>query len=184
MLNFNYTVYVVVMYVLFSVVILTLVGVVVLAWCLRTNNEQSKGLKMLTKVLQVSSDVFFIVFFMILAGEGPSRGAWRGEEGWPSVTHNSTTLPYILPPTLLPDYFTSFWSCDYTTSPIMHNYWTEIECFGTPHLINAIVALIGLFISMPMTVAIQTATCVLNPVAKGVMASSDARNKVKVGDQG
>lgn len=63
----------------------------------------------------------------------------------------------------------------------MHTYWTDVQCFGMPHLINAIVALIGLLVFVPMSIAVQTATCDLNPVAKGVMASSDARNKIRVG---
>lgn len=68
------------MYIFFSIVAITLLGILGLAWRLRSN-EQSKGLKILAKFLQVSTDVFFIVFFMILAGEvrgtapnGPRKG--------------------------------------------------------------------------------------------------------------
>jgi len=71
------------MYILFSIVMVTLLGVLVLAWRLRSN-EQSKGLKMLAKFLQVLTDIFFIVFFMILAGERRETAPLRDEGDDPS----------------------------------------------------------------------------------------------------
>ena len=113
-------------------------------------SEQSKWLKTLASMLKVSSDVVFSVMYMSVL-----------------------------------DYFLFIFSCDFKATPVVHFFFTTedgapLQCLTMPNIIVLGVAGFTSLIFVVASASIQTASCELNPCAKGTLASPAAAMKIKV----
>ncbi|GIL69032.1 hypothetical protein Vretifemale_11, partial [Volvox reticuliferus] len=79
------------------------------------------------------------------------------------------------------DYMVFLFNCKYAghgSHP--HQYFTQVECFRTPHLIHMTVAGFTAIVFFCSTALMLVAGCDLNPVARGIMASPSAVTRLRV----
>ena len=78
------------------------------------------------------------------------------------------------------NYFLFMYSCNFTSSPVMHSYFTNVQCLTMPHLAPMVVAGLVSVVFVVATVAVQTAGCELDPCAKAILAAPSASLEIKV----
>ncbi|KXZ46279.1 hypothetical protein GPECTOR_45g149 [Gonium pectorale] len=79
------------------------------------------------------------------------------------------------------DYMVFLFNCKFLSKgPKLHNYWPEVHCFETPHLIHLSVAGVTAVVFFCSTALMLVAGCDLNPVARGIMSSPAAVTRIKV----
>ncbi|KAG2494774.1 hypothetical protein HYH03_007018 [Edaphochlamys debaryana] len=78
------------------------------------------------------------------------------------------------------DYFTFAVSCHFEDEGRPHTYFTNVECLGMPHVIHMLIALTMAAVVLVVTALMVIASCDLNPVSKGYLASPAAYARLKI----
>ncbi|KAG2493141.1 hypothetical protein HYH03_008565 [Edaphochlamys debaryana] len=78
------------------------------------------------------------------------------------------------------DYFTFAASCNFGAKVKNHAYFTDVMCLEMPHLVHVLVALAMAVLFLVVTALMVIASCDLNPVSKGYLASPAAYARLKI----